>query len=187
MLRCLTQDSPKQWEEKLSTAEFAYNSMVNRSTGKSPFSIVYTKLPNLALDVAVLPKCKSGKATHFATQYSDMLEEVRKQLHKSNQSYKTSKDLHRREKIFNVGDLVMVRLRRERFPPGMYSKLSRRKIGPFAITTRINDNAYIVDLPASYNTTSTFNVSDIWPYHPPDSAPTITCSSESSSSVAGED
>ncbi|KAI0529649.1 hypothetical protein KFK09_002203 [Dendrobium nobile] len=138
----------------LSTTEFAYNSMVNRSTGKSPFNIVYTKVPNLALDVAVLPKCRSEMATKFTTKYSDMLKDVRKKLHQSNQSYKAYKDLRRREKLFHVGDLVMVRLCRERFPPGTYSNLSRRKIGPFPITTKINDNAYIADLPASYNTSS---------------------------------
>ncbi|PKU77656.1 hypothetical protein MA16_Dca013448 [Dendrobium catenatum] len=187
MLRCLVQDYPKRWEEVLTTAEFAYNSMVNRSTGKSPFSIVFTKLPNLALDVAILPKCKSGAASIFTRQYSKMLEDVHTQLNRSNQQYKASADLHKRQVLFRVGDLVMVRLRRERFAPGTYNKLSRRKIGPVPIVAKINDNAYTVELPPGYNTAPTFNVSDIWPFHPPDDTVVDISSSESSSSADGED
>ncbi|PKU70598.1 hypothetical protein MA16_Dca008715 [Dendrobium catenatum] len=187
MLRCLVQDHPKQWEEMLSTAEFAYNSMVNRSTGKSPFSIVYTKIPNLALNVVVLPKCKSGAAAKFTSHYTKMLEDVHTHLTNANMKYKAAADVHRRQQLFNVGDLVMVRLRRERFPPGTYSKLSRRCIGPVPIIAKINDNAYTVELPADQNTSPTFNVSNISLYHPPDPAVIEVSSSKLSSSDAGED
>ncbi|PKU81168.1 putative mitochondrial protein [Dendrobium catenatum] len=187
MLRCLVQEYPKQWEEVLTTAEFAYNSMVNRSTGKTPFSIVFTKVPNLALDLAILPKCKSGAAKNFTNQYSQMLEDVRLQLTNANRKYKADADRHRRPLVFNVGDLVMIRLRRERFPPGTYSKLSRRKIGPVPIIAKMNDNAYTVELPPGYTTSPTFNVSDLWRYHPPDQSPITISSTETSSSEAGED
>ncbi|KAI0491610.1 hypothetical protein KFK09_025870 [Dendrobium nobile] len=187
MLRCLVQDYSKKWEEVLTTAEFAYNSMVNRSTGKSPFSIVFTKISNLALDVAVLPKCKSLPASQFTAQYSRMLEDVHTQLNNANQKYKAAANLHKRQVLFKVGDLIMERLRRERFAPGTYTKLSRRKLGPVPIVAKINDNAYTVELPTGYNTSPTFNVSDIWPYHPPDDTIQIISSSESSSSSAGED
>lgn len=76
-----------------------------------------------------------------------MLSDVKQQLVQSNQKYKAAVDTHRRQRLFDVGDLVMVRLRRERFPPGAYSKLARRKIGPIPITAKINDNAYTVALP----------------------------------------
>lgn len=42
MLRSLADDKPKQWDAVVSEAEFAYNSMVNRSTRLAHFSIVYT-------------------------------------------------------------------------------------------------------------------------------------------------
>ncbi|PKU77003.1 hypothetical protein MA16_Dca001609 [Dendrobium catenatum] len=161
--------------------------MVNRSTGKSSFSIVFTKLPNLALDVAILSKCKSLPASQFTGQYSQMLTDVHTQLNNANQKYKAAADLHKRQVLFKVGDLVMVRLRRERFAPGTYTKLSRRKLGPVPIIAKINDNAYTVELPSGYNTSPTFNVSDIWPYHPPDDTVHIISSSESSSSAAVED
>ncbi|PKU85169.1 RNA-directed DNA polymerase [Dendrobium catenatum] len=177
MLRCLVQSHPKQWEEFLGQAEFAYNSMCNRSTGKSPFSIVYTKSPNHLFDIAVLPKCSDKTATHLLEQYSDVIQQVRNKLITSNATYKQAADVHRRAKIFNPGDLVMVRMRKERFPAGTYSKLSPRKLGPVPITKRINDNAYIVELPANIYTSSTFNVADITSYHPPDDS-TILVDSE---------
>ncbi|PKU85737.1 hypothetical protein MA16_Dca018592 [Dendrobium catenatum] len=187
MLRCLVQENPKQWEEVLSKAEFAYNAMPNRSTGKAPFTIVYTKAPNTTVDLTILPKCKSTEAAAYSKDYSQILNEVRQQLTSANQRYKEAADKHRRQQLFNVGDLVMVRLRRERFAPGEYSKLARRKIGPVPIISKFNDNAYRVELPPGYNTSSTFNVADIWPYHSSDDAPISISSSESSSSEAGED
>jgi IS30 family transposase len=42
MLRCISGEKPKRWDLDLAQAEFAYNSMTNRSTGKPPFEVVYT-------------------------------------------------------------------------------------------------------------------------------------------------
>ncbi|PKU80597.1 hypothetical protein MA16_Dca011721 [Dendrobium catenatum] len=187
MLRCLVQGHPKQWEEVLSKAEFAYNAMPNRSTGKVPFTIVYTKAPNTAVDLIVLPKCQSTAAASFTNDYSKMLSDVKQQIISANQRYKMTANTHRRKKLFEVGDLVLVRLRRERFAPGEYSKLARRKLGPVPIIAKYNDNAYRVQLPPGCNTSPTFNVSDIWPYHSTDDATISINSSESSSSEAGED
>ena len=41
------------------------------------------------------------------------------------------------------------------------SKLHSRVDGPFQVLTRINDNAYKIDLPNEYNVSATFNVSDL--------------------------
>jgi len=140
MLRCLVQEQPKQWEDVLSRAEFAYNAMINRSTGKAPFQIVYTKAPNIVIDLSNVPKCHSPAAVSFSEDYSKMLAEIRQQLIKSNSRYKAAADVHCKERLFQVGDLVMVCLRREQFPPGTYSKLAKRKLGLVLIVAKINDN-----------------------------------------------
>ena len=46
MLRCVAGEKPKQWDVALPQVEFAFNSILNRSTGKAPFTVVYTKTPN---------------------------------------------------------------------------------------------------------------------------------------------
>lgn len=52
MLKCLCNDKPKWWNIILPQIEFAINSMMNRSTDHSPFSIVYTKSPYITIDLA---------------------------------------------------------------------------------------------------------------------------------------
>nr|GEY09587.1 hypothetical protein [Tanacetum cinerariifolium] len=42
LLRCLMGDHVKAWDQKLCQAEFAHNHVVNRSTGFSPFQVVYS-------------------------------------------------------------------------------------------------------------------------------------------------
>ena len=49
-------DRPKQCNFSIAQAEFSYNNVVHSAIGKSPFSIVYMKCPNHALDLMKLPK-----------------------------------------------------------------------------------------------------------------------------------
>jgi hypothetical protein len=56
LIRCLSGERPKQWDLTLAHAEFAYNSMLNRSTGKTPFQIVYCQPQHHAQDLTPLPK-----------------------------------------------------------------------------------------------------------------------------------
>ncbi|GJU39677.1 RNA-directed DNA polymerase [Tanacetum coccineum] len=51
LLRSLVGDNPKQWDLTLAQAEFAYNRSTNRTTGRSPFFIVYGRQPITPLDL----------------------------------------------------------------------------------------------------------------------------------------
>ena len=55
MLRCLVGVKQGVWDLILSTAKFAYNNSVNRSTGKSPFQIVNGYSPHTPIDLVPLP------------------------------------------------------------------------------------------------------------------------------------
>ncbi|XP_039688557.1 uncharacterized protein [Medicago truncatula] len=60
--------------------------------------------------------------------------------------------------------LVWVHLRKERFPSKRKNKLMPRADGPFKVISKINDNAYKIDLPGEYGVHATFNIGDLSPY-----------------------
>lgn len=181
LLCSLSSKRPKQWDTILPRAEFAYNSMVNRSTGKSPFEIIYGKTPNHYLDLAKIPT-SIRKVEDVTATFEKIQKEVKKKLQESNESYKVAADAHRRVQLFKEGDFVWVYLKKERFTAGTYNKLKEKKIGPCRVLRKINDNAYKIELPAHIRTHSTFNVRDLTPYHGENDL-----NSETSSFPPGED
>lgn len=114
-----------------------------------------------------------GKPTeHVASHFILVIENVRKQLEENTISYKQHAYTKRRFKEFKLGDLAMVHLRKELFLVGTYSKLKPRKLGPFPISKKINDNTYLIDFQVDLNISSTFNIADLYEYHPPDAIQT---------------
>nr|GEZ90990.1 hypothetical protein [Tanacetum cinerariifolium] len=139
LLRSLIGDNAKQWDLILPQDEFAYNRSVNRTTGKSPFKVVYGRNSITPPDLA--PVLEVGR---FSKEWANQSEQI-KELHQS-------------------GDLDWIHLRKEHFPKGHFGKLKPRGDGPFRVLKKINDNAYIIELPGHYNVSVTFNVADLSPY-----------------------
>ena len=63
----------------------------------------------------------------------------------------------------------MIYLYKERLPIGSHGKLTPKKIGPYKILQKINDNAYIIDIPNTIGISKTFNVADIYNFYPEES------------------
>ncbi|KAK1627943.1 hypothetical protein QYE76_002258 [Lolium multiflorum] len=168
LLRILVKKNLKSWEECLPHAEFAYNRAKHSTTSRSPFMVVYGFEPLTALDILPLPlherinmdfdkRIAAVKKLHEETR-ATIQEHVLRQA--------TRLNAKKKERIFQEGDLVWIHLRKERFPHERNSKLKPRGDGPFKVLKRINNNAYVIDIPTSkYLVSNTFNVADLSPYH----------------------
>jgi hypothetical protein len=139
---------------------------VNRSTGKSPFQIVYgTQLRGVfELRDSEQTVTRSTSAEEFVEVMKELHSRVKERLQNSSQEYKWRADHHRRRLQFEVGYLILAHLRRERFPRGTYNKLKMKKIGPCKVLKKIGENAYEIELPDGIGISLIFNVSDLYPY-----------------------
>jgi hypothetical protein len=166
LLRILVTKHHCSWDNVLPQAEFAYNDSVNRSTGKSPFEIVYGRHLGGVSELRYLEQIvtKSANAEEFAEAMEELHSRVKQRLLESNQEYKRRADQHQRQLQFEVGDLVLAHLRKERFPRGTYNKLKMKKIGPCRVLKKFGENAYEIELSDEIGISPTFNFSDLYPY-----------------------
>nr|GEZ72899.1 hypothetical protein [Tanacetum cinerariifolium] len=81
LLRNLIEENAKQWDLILPQAEFAYNRLVNRTTGKSPFEVVHRRNPITPLDLVPVPE-----VGQFSEEGTDQSEQI-KELHRSVQEH----------------------------------------------------------------------------------------------------
>jgi hypothetical protein len=71
-LRSLSGENPRYWDSFLAQVEFAYNDSVNRSTGKSPFQIVYGRSPGGVVDLVDLSDL-GDKRTIDVSDFADIM------------------------------------------------------------------------------------------------------------------
>ncbi|GKD66154.1 RNA-directed DNA polymerase [Tanacetum coccineum] len=165
--KTLTSDRDvKFWDLILLQAEFAYNRLVNRTTSKSPFEVVYGQNPISPLDLVPVPEVGqfSEEGAAQSEQIKELHRSVQEQIIRHNKQYKEHADKRRKQVLYREGDLVWIHLRKEHFLKGHFGKLNPRGDGPFRDLKKINDNAYKIELPGHYNVFATFNVADLSPY-----------------------
>nr|GFA30365.1 hypothetical protein [Tanacetum cinerariifolium] len=167
LLRALITTNLKQWEDLLPRAEFAYNRAPNKTTGLSPFEVIYGLNPSTPLDLAVLDITSKFRkeASDLATGIKTIHQEVHDRITKNNELIKYRRGKGRKHILFKPGDLVWLHKRKERFPAKRRSKLILGSDGPFKILEKVNDNVYKINLPGNVSTSC--NVADLQPYFDP--------------------
>jgi translation initiation factor IF-1 len=103
-----------------------------------------------------------------ASQWSEFIlkmhETTKLNIETMNEKYRIAASNGRKEVKLEPGDLVWLHLRKERFLELRKSKLMSCATGPFKILTKINDNAYKLELPPEFGVSLSFNISDLRPY-----------------------
>ena len=169
-MRCLVANHVASWDFVLPQAEFAFNNFINRSTGCTPFEVVFGFRPHTPLNLhsLTLPARPGEAALDFSSYMKNIHEEVKRRLSLSTEAYSTAANTRRKDRQFQVGDMVLIRLKPERFPLGSFNKLHARRARPFKVVKKLGPNAYVIELPGDYGISHIFNIEDLTQFHGPE-------------------
>nr|KYP69725.1 Retrotransposable element Tf2 [Cajanus cajan] len=126
--------------------------VVHKTTKMSPFEIVYGFNPLTPLDLLPLPNVAS-----FIHKEGSSRAEFIKKLHERVRDHIQSQT----EKYTKYNNKGRKKVIKNKFPSKRKSKLSPREDGPFKVLKKINNNAYVLDLPQEYGVSPSFNISDL--------------------------
>lgn len=157
----------RDWEECLPHVEFAYNRAVHSTTQLCPFEVVYGFKPITPLDLLPLPiqQRVNMEALKRADFVKKIHEKTKEAIEKKGKHIAEQVNKKRKKVLFQPIDMVWVHFRKDRFPNLRKSKLMPHGAGPYKVLTKINDNAYKIDLPTDeFGGSNSSNVVDLTPY-----------------------
>ena len=137
------------WNEHLSSAVYAINTAQQCTTERTPFELVYGRLPNTALENEF---CWPSEAPEpfptFIERLREMREEVRIRIIGKQEKTKRYVDARRRVvRDLCPGELVLVR--RHLKQKGKTKKFLPKFVGPFQVIQKVCPTSYLVeDLPS---------------------------------------
>jgi hypothetical protein len=147
------------WDTLLPYLLFAYHTMINESSGLSPFEMIYGHSCRSMLNVMFdrwsgvseleLPKLSKNDAEFFKNLQESIalaMESAMKTRMKSEDRYIDIYNKHAKAKSFQVNDQVMI------LQPSSSSKVKVTWIGPCSISRVMSDNSYLVHNPKDGST-----------------------------------
>ena len=113
-LRCLMSDVPDlhRWTDYLPTIEMVINSLPNRSTGYSPFFLMYGYHPVLPVELLKGDESTNVKTlSRFLARTQEVWRQARVQMEKAVAAQKAYYDKKHRDIQFSIGDSVLLSTR----------------------------------------------------------------------------
>lgn len=136
------ENDPNKWSDYVRYATFSYNTTVNKSTGYSPFYLMYGREANLPSDYMYIHKDQDPDIVKEIRNIQKVRKEIPQILQKAQETQKKYFDATKRDLQLQIGDEVLVQN-----PPdfkGDYNKFNNIYRGPYFITDKINDTTYMV-------------------------------------------
>ena len=167
-LRKYVDKFPQEWNKSIPFVLFACRSVIQQSTGFSPFEI-FARQPRGPLDVLKEeweePTETKESVVSYLRQTYDRLEEVREiaitMETKAKHEMETWYNKKARDRVFTIGDLVLVML------PSSTNKRLAKWMGPCTVEEVLSNTTYKIAIPHARKNHRTFHVNMLLKWESP--------------------
>ena len=149
------------WAQLLPLVEFQYNSSIHSAIGMSPFEADLGRIPRSPLSTLLVVNDMNGQSQKFIDKLQSDLQLIKDNIILSQDKMQTQADKYRLPTSFAPGDQVLVEAEALRANTAQSSRPNPFRLkydGPFKVLKKVNENAYKIDFPESFNVHSTINV-----------------------------
>ncbi|CAK9813799.1 Pro-Pol polyprotein [Anthophora plagiata] len=137
----LSAAKPEEWFKHLDTAQKFINSIPHRSTGMTPFKLLFGTEMRLREDPAIREILEEEITARFQEDRDELREKAREQIFRIQQENRRGYNRKRKKaRPYKEGDLVAIQ--RTQSQPG--AKFTSKFLGPYEVTRELRHDRYLV-------------------------------------------